>query len=71
MLNDESIVAIASEGSNAESLDQTEEIVNAGNMSGMRNLRVRTGNMASGYQYRSRKIVAGTDGIYVAVSLRF
>ena len=30
MLNDESIVAIASEGSNAESLDQTEEIVNAG-----------------------------------------
>ena len=30
MLNDESIVAIASEGNNAESLDQTEEIVNAG-----------------------------------------
>ena len=30
MLEDESIVAIASEGSNAESLDQTEEIVAAG-----------------------------------------
>ena len=30
MLDDESIVAIASEGSNAESLDQTEEIVAAG-----------------------------------------
>jgi predicted dehydrogenase len=30
MLNDETIVAIASEGNNAESLDQTEEIVNAG-----------------------------------------
>ncbi len=30
MLADDSIVAIASEGNNAESLDQTEEIVNAG-----------------------------------------
>ena len=30
MLNDDSILAIASEGNNAESLDQTEEIVNAG-----------------------------------------
>ncbi len=30
MLEDKSIVAIASEGNNAESLDQTEEIVNAG-----------------------------------------
>jgi len=30
MLDDESIVAIASEGNNAESLNQTEEIVNAG-----------------------------------------
>ena len=30
MLEDESIVAVASEGNNAESLDQTEEIVNAG-----------------------------------------
>lgn len=30
MFDDESIVAIASEGNNAESLDQTEEIVNAG-----------------------------------------
>lgn len=30
MLGDSSIVAIASEGNNAESLDQTEEIVNAG-----------------------------------------
>ena len=30
MLDDESIVAVASEGNNAESLDQTEEIVNAG-----------------------------------------
>ncbi len=30
MLDDESIVAIASEGNNAESLDQTEKIVNAG-----------------------------------------
>ena len=29
MLDDESIVAVASEGNNAESLDQTEEIVNA------------------------------------------
>ena len=30
MLDDETIVAVASEGNNAESLDQTEEIVNAG-----------------------------------------
>ena len=30
MLDDETIVAIASEGNNAESLDQTEQIVNAG-----------------------------------------
>ncbi|MDE0485284.1 MAG: Gfo/Idh/MocA family oxidoreductase [Candidatus Poribacteria bacterium] len=30
MLNDETIVAVASEGNNAESLDQTEKIVNAG-----------------------------------------
>ena len=30
MLGDGTIVAIASEGNNAESLDQTEEIVNAG-----------------------------------------
>lgn len=30
MLDDESIIAIASEGSNAESLNQTEDIVNAG-----------------------------------------
>jgi len=30
MLNDETIVAVASEGNNAESLDQTEEIVNTG-----------------------------------------
>ena len=30
MLSDETIVAIASEGNNAESLDQTEQIVNAG-----------------------------------------
>lgn len=30
MLNDDSIIAVASEGNNAESLDQTEEIVNAG-----------------------------------------
>lgn len=30
MLDDESIVAVASEGNNAESLDQTEQIVNAG-----------------------------------------
>ena len=30
MLKDDSIIAVASEGNNAESLDQTEEIVNAG-----------------------------------------
>ena len=30
MLSDDSIVAVASEGNNAESLDQTEQIVNAG-----------------------------------------
>ena len=30
MLNDDTVVAVASEGNNAESLDQTEQIVNAG-----------------------------------------
>ena len=41
MLNDESIVAIASEGLNAESLDQTEEIVNAGQARLVRQTRWR------------------------------
>ena len=47
ILEDNTIVAVASEGNNAESLDQTEEIVNAGKHVWTINPQVKTGSSGS------------------------
>ena len=58
-------------GNNAESLDQTEQIVNAGKTRLVRQTRRRElGTVAARHQYRPRKIPTRTDGLYATVSFR-